>query len=176
MDHQNLAVIAQIDAPSQRTQERIADGQGGSHLNARRLHGLPISRYDHDVRAQSIGHRPADDLTRGGALQCLNHFESIVIGRPDVKIQMDMILGSINICDHGLDGRVGICQQARAVPPTGSKPLTGCQAGRGGRKSLDWIKLGEFIPGTLVGISVVASTAHRQLTRRRPILVSPRRM
>jgi hypothetical protein len=28
---------------------------------------------------------------------------------------MDMVLGSINICDHGLDARVGICQQGRAV-------------------------------------------------------------
>ena len=39
-----------------------------------------------------------------------DYLESVVIGQPrDVKGQMDMIVSSVNICDHGLDGRVGIC-------------------------------------------------------------------
>jgi hypothetical protein len=116
-------VIAQIDASSQRTQEEIANGQGGSHLNPSRLHGFPMWGFDHEARAQSIGHRPAGDLTRGGPFQCLDHFESVVIGQPDVKGQMDMILRSINICDHGLDGRVGICQQGRAVATDGLEAI-----------------------------------------------------
>src|SRR5207244_11089053 len=53
INHQNLAVIAQIDASSQRTQEEIADRQGGSHLNAPRLHGFPMSGFDHDVPTES---------------------------------------------------------------------------------------------------------------------------
>ena len=36
---------------------------------------------------------------------------------------MDMILSSINICDHGLDGRVGICQQGRAVATHGLEAI-----------------------------------------------------
>src|SRR5439155_22148086 len=80
-------------------------------------------RLDHDVRAQSIGHHPADDLTRNSPLQCLDHFESVVIGQPDVKGQMDMIFRSINICDHGLDGRVGIWQQSRAVATHGLEAI-----------------------------------------------------
>src|SRR5207248_3088338 len=56
INHQNLAVIAQIDASSQRTQEGIADGQGGSQLNAGRLHGFPMWGLDHDA---SPTHRPS---------------------------------------------------------------------------------------------------------------------
>jgi hypothetical protein len=36
---------------------------------------------------------------------------------------MDMILRSINVCDHGLDGRVGIRQQGRAVATHGLKAI-----------------------------------------------------
>src|SRR5438093_2240813 len=36
---------------------------------------------------------------------------------------MDMILRSINICDHGLDGRVGIWQQRRAVATHGLEAI-----------------------------------------------------
>ena len=36
---------------------------------------------------------------------------------------MDMILRSINICDHGLDGRVGIRQQARAITTHGLEAI-----------------------------------------------------
>ena len=36
---------------------------------------------------------------------------------------MNMILGSINISDHGLDGRVGIWQQARAVAAHGLEAI-----------------------------------------------------
>ena len=36
---------------------------------------------------------------------------------------MDMILRGINICDHGLDGRVGIRQQARAVATDGLEAI-----------------------------------------------------
>src|SRR5882724_6190812 len=36
---------------------------------------------------------------------------------------MDMILRSINICDHGLDGRVGIWQQSPAVATHGPKAI-----------------------------------------------------
>jgi hypothetical protein len=116
-------VIAQVDAPSQRTQQGIADGQGGSHLNAGRLHGFPMWGFDHDVRAQSIGHHPADDTACSRPFQRLDHFESVVIRQPDVKSQMDMILRSINICDHGLDGRVGIRQQGRAVATHGLEAI-----------------------------------------------------
>ena len=64
-------------------------------------------------------HCPADNFTRGGSLQGLDHFESIVIWQPNVRDQMDMILRSINVCDHGLNGRVGIWQQGRAVATHG---------------------------------------------------------
>jgi hypothetical protein len=36
---------------------------------------------------------------------------------------MDMILRSINVCDHALDGRVGICQQGRAVATDGLEAI-----------------------------------------------------
>ena len=116
-------MIAQIDAPSQRTQERIADGQGGGHLNARLLHGFPVGGFDHDARAQSVGHHPAGDMACSRPFQRLDHFESVVIRQPDVEGQMDMILRSINIRDHGLDGRVGIRQQARAVATHGLEAI-----------------------------------------------------
>ena len=36
---------------------------------------------------------------------------------------MDMVLGGINVRDHGLDGRVGIRQQARAVATHGLEAI-----------------------------------------------------
>ena len=62
-------------------------------------------------------------LTCSGPFQRLDHFESVVIRQPDVKDQMDMILRSINICDHGLDACVGIWQQGRAVATHGFKAI-----------------------------------------------------
>ena len=87
------------------------------------LHGLPVFGVDQDARAQAVGHRPAGDIACGGPFQRLDHLESVVVRQPDVEGQMDMILRGIDIRDHGLDGRVGIRQQARAVAAHGLEAI-----------------------------------------------------
>src|SRR4030095_2794775 len=79
--------------------------------------------FYHDARAQSVGHNPAGDMACSRPFQRLDHFESVVIRQPDIEGQMDMILRSIDICDHGLDGRVGIPQQTRAVATHGLEAI-----------------------------------------------------
>src|SRR5690242_15011637 len=79
--------------------------------------------FDHDARAQSVRHHSAGDMACSRPFQSLDHFEAIVIRQPDVKNQMNMILRSINIRNNGLDGSIGIWQQAPAVATHGLEAI-----------------------------------------------------
>ena len=114
--------------PCERPQQRIADrAEPAATCTPAVAHRLPMLGVDHDrARAQVIGHGPTGHAARRRPLQRLDHLEAVVVRQPDVEEQMDVILRGIDVGDHGLDAGIGVRQQSRLLPPTGSKPLTEC--------------------------------------------------
>lgn len=112
-------MVAQVDAPPEDAQQRMADGQAGRHVHARRAHRRPMGGPDHRARTQVVGHGPAGHASAGGALQGVDDLAAVAIRKPDVEQQMDMLLRGIDVADHRVDGRVGVGQQLRRVAADG---------------------------------------------------------
>ena len=115
----DLAVIAQVDATLQRPKQRIANRQGFGQADARFTHGLPVCRFDHFTRAQTVRHGSARDTACSSALQCLDHLAPVVVLQPDVKQQVDVLFRGVDVSHHGRDGRVRILHQLRIVAAHG---------------------------------------------------------
>ena len=117
VDHHDLAVVAHVDAPLERAQQRVADGQGPGEPHARRCHVAPQGRVDERAGAEIVRHGPADDAASRRALQRLHHGAPAGVVEPDVEEHMDARAGGIDVLDHGGDGGGGIRQQLGPVSP-----------------------------------------------------------
>ncbi len=121
IDDHDLAVIAQIDAPGECVQQRVADGQCPREVYPGLIHGPPVLRADQETGAQVVGHGPAGDAATRGALECLGHLQAIVVGQPDIEHQMDVIAGGVDVGHHGVDGGIRARHQFPAVAAYGLK-------------------------------------------------------
>jgi hypothetical protein len=117
-----FAVVPQVDSPPERPQQGVADRQGRGQVDAGIPHGPPVVRTDHDLRAEVVGHGPAGDASSRGALQRLDDLAAVVVRQPDVEEQMDVVLGGVDVRDHGVDGGVGVREQVGRVAADRAEP------------------------------------------------------
>ena len=122
VDDHDLAMVAEVDAALERSQQGVADRQACGHAHACRAHRLPMLGADHRARAEVIGHGPAGHAAGGRALQGLDDLAAVVVRQPDVEQHMDVIRGGIDVGHHRVDRGVGVRQQARRVATHGLEP------------------------------------------------------
>ena len=90
-------------------------GKAVGQADARRLHGRPVFRADHDARTEPVRHGAAGDVARGGTLQRFDDLAAVRVRQPDVEQQVDVVLRGVDVGHHGVDGCVRVLQQVRPV-------------------------------------------------------------
>src|SRR5437870_3906656 len=76
-----------------------ADGERGRDPYSSVAHRFPMLGVDHDARSETVGHNPASDSARCRSLQRFDYLEPIVVRQPDIKDQVHVISGGIDIGD-----------------------------------------------------------------------------
>jgi hypothetical protein len=123
VDDDDLAVVAQVDAPAQRPQQRVADGQRAGQAHAGRLHGAASARSGSSPRAQVVRHGAAGDAARRGAHQRLDHLAAVVVRQPDVEQQVDMVACASMSATMASMVALESASSGPLLPPMGAKPL-----------------------------------------------------
>ena len=104
VDDHDLAMVPEVDAALERTQQGVAYGQ------ARQPRASPAGMLGADDRARAkvIGHGPTGHAAGDRALQGLDDLAAVVVWQPDVEQHMDVIRCGIDVGHHRVDRGVGV--------------------------------------------------------------------